>query len=397
MKILMAIPYIAPVYGGPAKVIKELSQALGLLDITVDIITTNANGSNQLKVPLNQWITEDGFRIQYFNCWHRNDFITSFSLIKWFSRYAENYDIVHTHNIFSPLVSCLRWICVWKNIPYVVTPHGMLEPWALSYKARKKQLYYELLERPSLQRASAIHVLNHTEAQNISALDFKQTVTLPNGVWQQEFRVLPNPEIFYQTFSDTRDKTLILFLGRLDPKKGLDLLAPAFATIHRQFPHTHLIVAGPDSISFLPTAQSYFAQAGCLEAVTFTGMLTGEQKLAALSAADIYIAPSYSEGFSMSVLEGMASGLPCIITTGCNFPEAAMAQAAYVVDTDAEAITSALCQCLSHPEEAGAIGRRARELVFQSYTWEHIAQKLFHIYKTILTQKSSLKDSQSNP
>lgn len=88
----------------------------------------------------------------------------------------------------------------------------------------------------------------------------------------------------------------------------------------------------PDNIGFSKTAENYFTEAGCLDAVTFTGMLTGSLKHAALAAASLYVAPSYSEGFSLSVLEGMAAKLPCIITTGCNFPEAAAAQAALVVD-----------------------------------------------------------------
>ncbi|NEQ84896.1 MAG: glycosyltransferase, partial [Moorea sp. SIO2I5] len=143
----------------------------------------------------------------------------------------------------------------------------------------------------------------------------------------------------------------------------------------------------PDNIGFLPTAKDYFANAGCLDAVTFTGMLTGSLKYAALAAASIYVAPSYSEGFSMSVLEGMASGLPCVITTGCNFPEAAKADAAYVVDIDAEAIANALTQCLQFPQQAKEMGIRARQLIFEQYTWKRIAANLIDIYQAILHQK----------
>ena len=125
---------------------------------------------------------------------------------------------------------------------------------------------------------------------------------------------------------------MVLGLGRIDPKKGLDLLAKAFTKAHQVFPDTQLIVAGQDNTGFLPIAQNYFEEAGCSSAVKFTGMLTGEIKYAALAAANIYVAPSYSEGFSMSVLEGMASGLPCVITTGCNFPEAS--EVSEIVDID---------------------------------------------------------------
>jgi glycosyltransferase involved in cell wall biosynthesis len=146
----------------------------------------------------------------------------------------------------------------------------------------------------------------------------------------------------------------------------------------------NLIVAGPDSIGFLPTAKSYFQKAGCLKAVTFTGMLTGELKLAALAAANIYVSPSYSEGFSMSVLEGMATGLPCVITTGCNFPEAGMANAAKIVDINADNIADGLIQLLQDTDEAKKMGDRARQFILDNYTWDQIASKMIYVYKSII-------------
>lgn len=388
MKILWVTPYLGKSYGGTSKVVTEIAQELGL-KCEVDIVTTNANDRNILDVPLNVWLPKANHRIQYFSCWHRRDLIFSFPLLKWLFENINDYDLIHTNTIFSPLISVVHGICKFKKIPYVVTPHGMLEPWALSYKANKKKYYYQLLEKPLLQRANAIQTLASSEAQKVQNLGFKQTVTIPNGIHPREYKSLPNPELFYQQFPHTRHKTLILFLGRIDPKKGLDLLAPAFAEAYRQFSNTHLIVAGPDSINFMPTAEQYFIDTGCREGVTFTGMLKGDLKLAALAAASIYVAPSYSEGFSMSVLEGMASGLPCIITTGCNFPEAATANVARVVDVDARSITKALIDCLQNPRQAIKMGTLARQFVFNNYTWDIAASKLVDIYQQIILSKFS--------
>jgi len=384
IKILMFIPYVGSNYGGTSKAVTELVQEVSSLGISIDIITTNANGLTKLNMPLNIWIREQNYRIRYFFCWYQNDFIISPSLINWLISHVSEYDIVHTNTVFSPLVLLTHWVCKLRQISYIVTPHGMLEPWALSYKAWKKQFYYSLLEKPALQQASAIHVLTDSEAKNVYSLGLKHPVVIPNGIHRQKFEILPNPEIFYEQFPFTRNKIIIIFLGRIDPKKGLDLLAPAFAKVHNQFPQAHLVIAGPDNIGFLTTAQSYFTQVGCLNAVTFTGMLTGSLKYAALAAASLYVAPSYSEGFSMSILEGMASGLPCVITKGCNFPEAAKAKVAYIVNINVGAITDALIQCLSHPEQAKAMGERAREFIFKNYTWEQAAKKLFQVYKSFI-------------
>ena len=382
MKLLMVTPYLGTTYGGTSKAVTELASSLGQLGQSVDVVTTTANDASTLAVETDTWIGQNDYRVRYFPTWHRSDLIVSPALLSWLSRHIKAYDLVHTHTVFAPLVTFTHTLCRFYKVPYIVTPHGMLEPWALSYKAWKKKLYYQAFEKAALNGASAIHVLAQSEAEHVKTLGNDQTVTVPNGIHLEDFLVSHSPELFYQTFPATRGKTLILFLGRIDPKKGLDLLAPAFARAYAQFPNAHLAVAGPDSINFTPTAQGYFAEAGCLEAVTFTGMLTGELKQAALAAANIYVAPSYSEGFSMSILEGMASGLPAIITTGCNFPEAAVAEAAHVVDVSAQAIGDALVQCLQDRSAASALGQRAKEFILRNYAWEQSAKKLLKAYAT---------------
>jgi glycosyltransferase involved in cell wall biosynthesis len=385
MKILLVIPGIGPVYGGTSKIAIELAQALGKQKITVDIVTTNANGLADLDVVLKTWINNEFYRLQYFPRWHIGDYKLSGSLTKWLFQNVRNYDLVHTIAVFSYPVSIAHIACLIHRIPYINNPQGMLEPWALTYKSGKKKIYYNLLEKAGLNNANAIQMLNQAEAKNIEPLQLKAPlIIVPNGINHEEFLIQADPQIFYDRFPNTRGKTLILFLARVDPKKGLNLLAPAFAKALAEFPNAHLIIAGPDNIGFLPIVKDYFAQVACLDAVTFTGMLTGQIKHAALAAANIYVAPSYSEGFSMSVLEAMASGLPCIITTGCNFPEAATAKIALVVDIDANKIAESLIDCLKNPEDAKAMGNRARHFIFEKYTWNKVACQLQTVYDKIL-------------
>ena len=388
MKILMVIPAVGNVYGGPTKIVLELAQAVGNLGHDVDIVTTPANGSTNLDVPLYKWIDEKNYRIQYFNYWDIADYKISLSLTKWLFQHVTDYDLVHTNAVFSYPVLPAHWACQFHNVPYIMTPHGMLEPWAMSYKAEKKRLYYDLLEKPALQKAAAIQITGSPEAKSIKSYGIETPmIFVANGIHRHDCETLANPEVFYQEFPHTRNKTLIIFLARIDPKKGLDLLAKAFSQVSAQFPQSHVIIAGPDNTGFLPTVQNYFAEAGCLEAVTFTGMLTGAIKYAALAAASVYVAPSYSEGFSMSVLEGMAAGLPCVITTGCNFPEAGSAKAAYIVKVDAKEIAQQLIYCLKNPQLAKETGDRAHQLIMQQYTWERIALNLQNAYEAIVKQE----------
>ncbi len=393
MKILVITPYISPVYGGITKVVSETLKEISSPNISIDLITTHASSSDILPVPLNTWINHENYRVQYFSSWHRNDFIMSLSLIFWIFNHVSDYDLVHTHTIFSPLISIAQRICQFRGIPYIATPHGMLEPWALGHKALKKKIYYHLLEKFSLDKAATVQVLTTAEFVQLKVLGFRNIAVVPNGICRQDFNHPSDPEIFYRSFPTTRNKKLIIFLGRLDPKKGLDLLAPAFAQVHAVFPNAHLVIAGPDNIGFTSTVQRYFSNANCLHAITFTGMLTGALKYSALNASDIYICPSYSEGFSISVLEGMATGLPCIITENCNFPEAQAAQAAYVVKANIQDISEALMVCFSSPHEADRIAKKARQFIFQNYTWEQSAQKLLVAYYAIIKKKRNLPTS----
>lgn len=384
----MIAPYLGPVYGGIAKVVPEIVEALGKQPLTIDLITTNANDTTKLAVPLNAWIeqgdSESPYRVQYFASWNRNDLVLSSDLLRWLWQHASDYDLIHTHTLFTPLMDMAHAIAQIKRVPYIMTPHGMLEPWALAYKAWKKKLYYGLVEGRSLQKAAAIQALTSVEIEQIRALGLQKTVLVPNGIHCKQFEQLPPKQLFYDQYPHLKDKSLILFLGRIDPKKGLDLLAAAFTPLAKAYPNARLVVAGPDSINFLPTAEAYFETVGCTKQVTFTGMIKGDLKLAALAAASVYVAPSRSEGFSMSILEGMAAALPCVFTTGCNFAEAHEADVAHEVAIDGVAISEALFNCFAEPAEAMAMGKRARQFIFNHYTWDSIARRLASAYADIL-------------
>lgn len=211
----------------------------------------------------------------------------------------------------------------------------------------------------------------------------KPIFVVPNSIDADEFKTLVHPDIFYQYFPHTRHKKIILFLGRIHPVKGLDLLIPAFAQAQAQYPDIHLVIAGPDSEGYLAKVKQLIHGYRCQDSVTFTGMLTGSLKLSALVASDIYVSTSYSEAFSISILEGMVSGLPCVITTGCNFTEAGDFGVTIVVEPKIEKIRDGLLDCLKNPLEAEMTGQRARKFVLENYTWEQMSFKFIETYQAI--------------
>lgn len=390
MKVLLVVPALGPVHGGPSIVVPALAAALAAQNVTVDIVTTDANGLDRLNVSTDSWHEENGYRVRYFRRLGRSEYKICPSLLLWLIRHVPDYDVVHGALLFNfPILACAL-ACRLRSIPLVLSSHGVLEPWALSHKKWKKWPYYVLIEKPLvLHAASAIHALTNNEARNIAALELgKPIFVIPNGVNLDLHDTDAPVEEFFNAFPAARGKRLILFLHRIDPKKGLDLLAKSFAAVHRQFDDTHLIVAGHDLIGYWPVAHDLFKSAGCDSAVTYTGMLEGILKRAAFAVASIFVTPSYSEGFSISVLEAMAVGLPCVLTTGCNFPEAAAANAAVEVPVDSEALATAVGRLLANPAEAQSIGQCAREFIDRDYTWDAIARKVSAAYEAILCHRT---------
>lgn len=388
MKILLLIPALGPVYGGTSKLLPPFAAELARRGLQVDLVTTSANGPATLDVPTGRWIKQDGYRLRYFHRLGKVEYKLSLLLLTWLACHVDDYDFVHVHSNFNFPVLAAATMSRWHKIPYFLTPHGMLEPWALGYKAWKKRVYYEWIERPLVLRgARALQALNRSEAENIKALALgPPVVILPNGIDPSEATASgpAQAETFLDRFPVARGKDLLLFLHRIDPKKGLDILAEAYRQVRERFPQTHLIVAGPDTTGYTATARGFFEEGGCADAVTFTGLLEGEMKSGALAAASIFVAPSYSEGFSMSVLEAMAAGLPCVLTEGCNFPEAGEEGAASIVPIDAEAFAVALQELLGNRTGRERMGAKARDLVLREYTWDQIAVRFEAICRDLL-------------
>ncbi|NJK52903.1 MAG: glycosyltransferase, partial [Leptolyngbyaceae cyanobacterium SU_3_3] len=125
------MPAVGLVYGGTSKSFYfELAQSLGDRHLQIDVVTTNANGSTNLEVPLCTWQQEQSYRIQYFPRWQFNEYKFSYSLTTWLFGHVTDYDLVHTISLFTYPVAIAHWICQLKKIPYMTSPHGMLDPWA---------------------------------------------------------------------------------------------------------------------------------------------------------------------------------------------------------------------------------------------------------------------------
>ena len=296
---------------------------------------------------------------------------------------------VHIHGLWESSTAVAVSACRSLDIPYILSAHGMLEPWALRSSRLKKQLYSLLIERRNVGGAACLHALTRSEADQFRAFGARGPIAIiPNGVAIPSER---NTELFFRRFPHLLGKRVILFLARLHPKKGLDLLLQSWPAIAASWPEAHLVLAGPDCEGTQAGLERLIAAQQLQTSVTFTGMLRGAEKWSALNAAECFILPSYSEGLSVSVLEALGVGCPVIVTEACNMPEVSENKAGWQVASSSAAISGALHEVLQNTiEQNGAIGLRGAELVQRRYTWPVVGDlEQMHVFAIINAEADS--------
>lgn len=286
--------------------------------------------------------------------------------------------LIHIHGLWIyPSVVALHWSRCSK--PYVVSPHGMLDPWALKNSGWKKRISAALYEDRHLRGAACLHALNHPEAEAMRAYGLKNPIcVIPNGV------ELPAESEARSSPAGTRN---LLYLGRLHPKKGLPLLVEAWCKVQRMAEESgwRLIIAGWDQLGHQSDLQALAAKLHSGASIDFVGPQFGEAKSALFREASTFILPSLSEGLPMTVLEAWSWGLPVLMTTNCNLPEGSRAGAAIMMEADMESICTALKQLFSMKSvERDAMGARGRRLVEEQFRWPHVADQMTQVYDWVL-------------
>jgi len=290
--------------------------------------------------------------------------------------------IVHVHGLWQAQTRRGARAALAARVPYLVTAHGMAEPWALRHKRWKKRIYLALVEAKNLRRASCLHALSRPEIGHLRTIaPWTPVCFVPNGVELALYDDLPARSVLEAEHSELEGKFVLLFFGRVHVKKGLDLLADALGRIATDHPEVHLVVAGNDDGAW-PGFRDRMTQLGLTSRLTYLGHVSGERARQVWAAADAFILPSYSEGFSIAVLEALACRLPSVITTACHFPEVAAAGGAIVVNPDAGAVTQGLRDLLDRThQERASLGQDGRQLVEDHFTWERQAERLAAVYE----------------
>jgi poly(glycerol-phosphate) alpha-glucosyltransferase len=296
-------------------------------------------------------------------------------------------DLLHLHGLWMySSLAAKRW-SARHRAPCLVSPHGMLDPWALRNGHWKKRLAALAYEKAQLRGATCLHALCEAELEAIRAFGLINPVcVIPNGVILPRNAAGGPPPWRARLPADAR---VLLFLGRLHPKKGLPGLLRAWARVvgGRQEPQRgwHLVIAGWDQNGHRATLEELAGSLGIAGEVHFVGPQFEADKEASLHAADAFVLPSQSEGLPLAVLEAWAHGLPVLMTPACNLPEGFTHRAALAAEPEPDSLVQALRVLCAMPEaERRAMGARGQALVAAHFTWAGVAARMAEVYHWLL-------------
>ena len=294
--------------------------------------------------------------------------------------------IVHSHGLWTYVsyaagVVSRRWQC-----PLVLSPHGELEPYALTISPGKKMLASMLYARRNLKEAACLWALSEQEKVSIRDYGFAGRVAvIPNGVSRAVECSMENVADFRRRHQVEPASRVLLFLSRIARKKNLPLLLKAFASTVKKRPEWVLLIAGSDERGHLQEVRTIVRDLGIEPSVRLIGPVTGKEKACAFTSASVFVLPSLSEGLPIAVLEAMEYAKPVLLTDGWSLPVTLSAGFGWRVPTDEHAFGAALLEAMSSSEDTLAnMGRAARSVVREHFNWGIIAEQACSLYKSLL-------------
>ena len=377
-RILHVIPSVGPQRGGPSVLMHTLARALSQAGIEVHVATTDDNGPGRLRVPHGLPQQEDGATFWYFP--RQTRFYTfSWPLTRWLARHVREFDLVHIHALFSYAALPAALLAHRAGVPYIVRPLGTLNRWGIrNRRPWLKRLSFHVLESRILASAAGIHYTSEQELLEAGELGVSANpLIIPNAV------ELPVGHAC-SPVRPVAERKVILFLSRFDRKKGLDLLLEAFARVRRQCPDAVLVLAGTGDPQWVARLKENAERLGIASGVIWAGFLTGENKWAALSGADVFVLPSYSENFGIVLVEALACGCPVVLSDQVGIHrEIRRAEAGLVTPCRVEELATAILNVLTDAALRRRMSENGVRLARQQFSLEAVSRQLASAYAAI--------------
>jgi len=295
-----------------------------------------------------------------------------------------NHDVVHIHSLYLYHSWVAASLARKFKIPYIIRPHGTLDPYLYKRHRMRKSIMDLLFQNKALRNASAIHYTTREELHLAEPYTFGAPgAVVPNGVNAADYDELPPAGALRARYPELAQGRIILFLGRLNFKKGLDILIPAFAKALDADDSLRLVIVGPDGGEEQKT-RGWVREFGVEDKTVLTGMLTDDDILAAYKDAEVFVLPSYSENFGIAVVEAMASGVPVLISDKVNiWREVVDGGAGRVAPAEIDAFASLMIDAMADRDGLDDMAAKAKQVARDKFDWQSVAAQFEDLYRSV--------------
>ncbi len=381
MRILHVLPSYAVDWGGPPKIAYQIAEGTRHTN-QVDILCSYTPGEKLVNMPA-------GVRLISCkrNWFHRFWRGYSPEMKVYLQHHLHEYDIVHVHEIWLYHLYAVGTVAIPKKVPFIVTPHGELDEWALNYKGAKKKFFSWLFQKRILKKASAIHVGTQKETGEVKKYlnnNEPPIFEIPNALLDPSFKLEADSTALPFNY---KEEPYILFLSRINIKKGCDLLLKAFAK-WKQNDEYKLVLAGPaEPLEYLLELKDLAGKLGIADRVLFVGSVHGKSKQALLENASLFALTSYAEGFPVAILEALQAGCPLLLSNKCGFDQFLESQQVAIV---CKVTPESVLECLEKfetltPLQITAIRQKGPLIIKEFYAGETVSKQYMNMYEQVLS------------
>lgn len=390
MRLLHIVPTYLPAlrYGGPIRSVHALCRELAAAGHDVHVFTTSVDGPSDSDVPLMRPVDLEGVKVTYFPSRMLRRLYWSPPMQRALSSSTAGFDVVHLHAVYLwPILAGARAARA-HNVPYVVSPRGMLVPELIRRKSRwVKEAWIKLIERPNLEAAAAIHATSTVEAGHLASFGWQlpRIAMIPHGV--DDPPPSSDKPLSPDVMAAIAAGPMVLAFGRISWEKGLDRLIAALA----EAPSVRVVIAGDDADGHAAFLASEAERFGVTERATILPRhVSGVDKEALFAAARLFAMTSLSENFGIAAFEAMRRGVPVLATPDVGMSEIVKAtNAGLVVEPTPAAIAAGLASLFADAEECRRRGETGRRHVIDHYGWPAIARRMAALYQSIARDRKA--------
>ena len=387
MNVLHIVPsyYPAVEVGGPVQSVHEINKYMAKKGINIDVLTLTVGLEKNKSIVKDGWSMIDSVKIKYLNYLKPTRYNFSLSFLLSCFRILKRYDVIHITGIWNFPVLAGALASVFYKKPFVLSPRGSLYEETVSMKSSAIKKFYLFLFRPVIiGKAAVMHYTTEDEKEKVQSFlkTKKESTVIPNGIDIERIRSQRGSNAFFKSFPELMGKKYILSLGRITPKKGFDILLPAFAELIKPNPELNLVIAGPDDRGYTEQVKKMVSQLRLTDKVFFTGLIEGEVKWSAYENAELFVLPSYSENFGNVVIEAMTCDTPVVISDKVGIHKDVKDYGAgIIVKPHQWDLYEGLSGILNNDELRKKLVNNAQKLVKEKYDINIVAEKMIEAYK----------------